>query len=71
MLELVQRGVERSFAHLQDVTRHRAQPQADRPAVERLQCEQLQQQQIEGALHKVVWFAHLGFQGKAYRVFPR
>ena len=40
------------------------QAQADRPAVQRLERQDFQQQQVEGALDEVVWFAHLGFLGE-------
>src|SRR5271154_1797168 len=70
LLELVQSGVERAIADLQDVAGDLFKAQADGPAVHGLQGENLQKQKIESALEQVRRFAHrcavaalLGYRG--------
>jgi type I restriction enzyme S subunit len=46
LFQLVQGGIERSVAHLKDVAGNLLQALADCPAIERLQCQDLQQQQV-------------------------
>ena len=58
VLELVQRGVERSVAHLQDVTGYLLEALPDGPAVERLEGEDFENQQVERALDEIGWPAH-------------
>jgi pimeloyl-ACP methyl ester carboxylesterase len=58
-LELVQRGVQRTVADLQDLAGDLLQALADGPAVERLEGENLQDQEVEGALHEIRGAAHL------------
>src|SRR5438105_3219151 len=57
LLELVQRRVERSVADLQHVARDLLQALADGPAVEWLESENFQQQEVESALDEIGWFA--------------
>src|SRR5262249_48802728 len=58
LLELVQCGIERAVADLKHLAGHLLQALADRPAVERLQREDLQQEQVECSLYEVGRFAH-------------
>ena len=58
LFELVQRRIQRPVAHLQDGARNLFEAHADRVAVHRLEREDLEQQQIQRALHQVRWFAH-------------
>src|SRR5687768_16967273 len=58
VLELVQRRVERAIAHLQNVVGNLVEPLADRPAVEGLEREDFQDEQVERALHEVSWSTH-------------
>ena len=39
--------------------------------VERLEGEDLQQQQVEGTEDEVVWFAHIGFREESMAISPR
>jgi len=64
LLELEEGRVERPFAHLKDVARERPQAQADGPAVHRLERQDLQEQEVEGALDEVARLAHIGFLGE-------
>jgi hypothetical protein len=57
----VERRVERPVAHLQYVARDLLQSLRDRPRVERLERNDLQQQQVERALHQVGRLAHVDF----------
>ena len=58
LLQLVQGGVERPLAHLQDVIRHLGNALRDSPAMRRLKRNDLQNQEVERALHEIGWFAH-------------
>src|SRR5262249_8923282 len=58
ILETVQRGIERSLAHREHVVREQLDALRDRPSVQRLTRERLQDQEIERALQKVGWFRH-------------
>ena len=58
VLELVQRGVELSVAHLQDVTGYLLEALPDGPAVERLEGEDFENQQVQRALDEIGWPAH-------------
>src|SRR6202041_383331 len=58
LFELVQCGIERAVADLQNVAGDLLQAQADGEAVERLQREDFQQQQVESALHEIRGLAH-------------
>ena len=58
LFELVERGVERALADLQDVARHLPDALRDRPAVHRLERDDLQDQQVQRALHEIGRFAH-------------
>lgn len=60
MLEFVERGVERAFADLEHVAGDLLQANADSPAVEGFQRQDLQEKKIEGALDKVGWPTHVG-----------
>src|SRR6185436_18027793 len=63
LFELVQRRVERAVAHLQHVAGDLLEALADRPGVERLEREDLEDQEVEGALDEIGWFAHkLGYR---------
>ena len=67
LLELVQGRVERSVANLQYIARNLCQAQADRPAVQRLERQNFQDQEIESPLDKVGWSAHgasLGYRDR-------
>jgi hypothetical protein len=57
--ELVQRGVEGTFAHLQHVAGHLFQTLSNCPAVEGLERNDFQEQQVQGALDQVWRCAHL------------
>src|SRR5262245_52101922 len=59
LLQLVQRGIERAVAHLQHIVRDLLQPLADRPAVQRFERQDLEDQQVQGPLNQVGWLAHL------------
>src|SRR5262249_9811461 len=68
LFQLVQRGVERAVADLEDIARHLQEPLADRPSMQRLEREDLQQQEVERALNQVGRFAHgLGYR---YEITP-
>src|SRR5262245_10756934 len=58
VLELVERRIERPFAHLENFPRNLAEPDADSPAVQRLERENLQDQEVECALNQIGRFAH-------------
>src|ERR1700730_16971933 len=58
LFQLVQRGIERAIADLEDVTGHLLEALADRPAVKRLEREDFQNQEVQGALHQVRRLAH-------------
>src|SRR5690349_3532595 len=61
--ELVQCGIERAVGDLQLVVGDLCEALADRPAMERLEGEDLQQQEVESALNEVWRFAHsLGYR---------
>src|ERR1700730_456432 len=64
LLQLVQRRIEGSFAYLQHIPGDGPQTQADGPPVQGLEREDLQEEEIEGALNQVVGFAHIGFLGE-------
>src|SRR5690606_31860740 len=59
VLELVQRGIERSVAYLQHLVGDLPQALANCPAMERFEGEDLQQQQVEGALDQIWRSAHV------------
>jgi hypothetical protein len=56
----VERRIERPIADLENVARDLAEPDADGPAVQRLEGEDLEDQKIEGALDEVD-----GFDGRS------
>src|SRR5262249_9319965 len=58
LLQLVECRVQRSVADLQYFAGHLLQPLADGPAVKRLQGQNLQNQQVQRALHQIGRFAH-------------
>src|SRR5262245_22371472 len=58
LLQLVECRIERAIAHLEDVARHLLQALTDRPAVERLEREDLEEQKIECSLNQIRWAAH-------------
>src|SRR3954468_3330281 len=58
VLQLVQRGIERSIGDLKTVARGLPQPQPDGPAVQRLERQNLEQQQVQRALDEIGWSAH-------------
>jgi len=58
LLQLVQRRVQGTIAHLQYIARNLFQALANSPAVQRLQGENLQYEKVQGALDKIRWFAH-------------
>src|SRR2546427_6557752 len=58
LLELVQCGIKRSVADLQYFTRHLLQSLADCPAIQRLQRQDLQDQEIQSALDEITRSAH-------------
>src|SRR5262245_11121559 len=59
LLELVQRGVERSVADLQRVIGDLPEALADRPAVHRLERQNLQDQEVERSLDEIWRLAHV------------
>ena len=61
-LEALQRGIERALLDLQDVVGELADPLRDRPAVQRLERDRLQDQQIDGALNEIGGLPHDGLQ---------
>src|SRR5690242_16053160 len=60
VLELVERRIQRSVAHLQRVGGDVTEAMADRPSVHRLQREHLEHEHVERALNEIVRFAHCG-----------
>jgi hypothetical protein len=63
----VQGGLERSITDLQNVAGNLFQALADGPAIHRLQCQDLQDKQVQGSLDQVRRFAHaasLGYRDK-------
>jgi hypothetical protein len=46
---------------LQDFARDLIQPLTDRPTMQRLQSQNFEKQEIQGALHQIGWFAHVIF----------
>jgi hypothetical protein len=46
LLQLMKRGIERAITHLQNVRGSLFQALADRPAMERLQCQNLEEQNV-------------------------
>src|SRR4051812_27468398 len=58
LLQLVQRRVERSLSHLQDLIRHLADALRDRPAVHRLERDHFQNQKVQRALNEICRLAH-------------
>ena len=58
LLELVQGGIEGSVADLEDVGGQLLQPQADGPAIHRLEYEHLENQKVQRSLHEIRWLAH-------------
>jgi len=53
MLETLQRGVERALLDQEHVVRQLANPRGNRPAMERLERERLQDEEIKRALDEV------------------
>ena len=53
------RFLARKVADLQDISRHLFQSLADRPAMHRFECENLQEKEIQGSLNCIFRFAHL------------
>src|SRR4029079_4541986 len=60
LLQLVERRVERTVAHLQHVRRQLLEPLADRPAVHRFERQHLEDEKVQRALHQIVRLAHGG-----------
>src|SRR6185369_753790 len=58
LLEAVESGVERALLHAQHVGGDLFDPLGDRPAVHGPQGDRLEDQEVEGSLNEVVWFAH-------------
>src|SRR6185436_12999707 len=57
-LETLQSGVERSLLDLKDFFRELPDPLRDRPAVQRLERDGLQDQQVDGALNEIGGLPH-------------
>ena len=63
LFELVQSRVERTVAHLQNTIGDMAEPATNREAVQRLDREDFQQQEIQGSLDQIGRFAcYLGYR---------
>src|SRR5262249_1008652 len=58
LLEPVQRGIERPIADLQNVARHLLQALANRPTMQRLERENLQNQEIQCSLNRIRPLTH-------------
>src|SRR5262249_17861520 len=72
LLKLLQGWVKRSVADLQQVAGDLFQALPDRPAVERLKRQDLQDQEVQGSLDQICRFAHvilLGYRGE-YKAIP-
>src|SRR5215831_11774744 len=54
----MQRRIEGAVADLENVSRNLLQALPDGPAMQRLERQYLQKQQIQGPLDKIGWFAH-------------
>jgi hypothetical protein len=53
VLEAVQGRIERTLLHLEHVARQLPDAFGDRPAMERLECERLQNEQVERSLDEI------------------
>src|SRR5215467_2380092 len=58
LLQFVQRWIEGAVADLENVSRNLLQALPDGPAMQRLERQNLQKQQIQSPLDKIGWFAH-------------
>src|SRR5215471_21826624 len=58
LLQLVQRWIEGAVADLENISRNLLQALPDGPAMQRLERQYLQEQQIQGSLDKIGWLAH-------------
>jgi len=56
--QALQRRVQRSLLDLEDVIRELTDPLRDRPAVQRLERDGLEDQQIDGALNEIGGLPH-------------
>src|SRR5689334_18853625 len=61
LLELMERGIERAVADLQNVGRDLLETKSDRPAVHRLERQHFEDEKIQRPLNEVVRFAHGAF----------
>jgi hypothetical protein len=58
MLEAVQAGVKRSLVHLEHFLGHLPDALSDAPAVHGFKSKGLEDQEVQGALDQIGWFAH-------------
>jgi hypothetical protein len=58
LLEAVQGGVERSLVHLKHFLGHLPDALSDAPAVHGLKSKGFEDQEVQGALDQMGWFAH-------------
>src|SRR5215813_3062977 len=58
LLQFVQRWIEGTVADLENISRNLLQALPDGPAMQRLERQYLQKQQIQGPLDKIGWLAH-------------
>ena len=63
LFELVERGIQRSVAHLQHVLGNLLEALPNRPRVERFEREDLEDQKVERALQEVGRLTH-GYRGE-------
>src|SRR5436309_7409994 len=58
LFELVECRVKGPIAHLEHVSGTLFQALADRPSVQRFQCDNLEKKKFQRALDEIGWFAH-------------
>ena len=59
LFEFVQARIERALANLEDLAGHLANALRDGPAVHGFEPNDFQDEEIEGTLKQVGWFAHV------------
>src|SRR5262245_62169397 len=66
-LEPLQRRIERTLLHLQDLVRELSNPLRDRPAMQRFERDRLEDEKVDGALDQVGWLPHDYLQESVWR----
>jgi hypothetical protein len=59
LLQLVQRGIQRTIAHLECLVRHLVEALTDGPPIERLKGQDFQDQEVQCPLDQIGWFTHI------------